>query len=68
MIESELSPFSYTIFVEFYEPNPVHHVIRATIEAFESLTPEEEEMLKGQIIKQIKQALSAGILVPGKVK
>jgi hypothetical protein len=62
-MEFPLSPFSYTILYEFQEANPVEQVIRSVLEAFESLTPEQEKMLKEKIIKQIKEALSAGILI-----
>jgi len=51
---------------EFQEPNPVNRVIQAVLEAFESLTPEQEEMLKEKIIQQIKEALLAGILIQDK--
>jgi rhamnogalacturonyl hydrolase YesR len=61
--ETRLSPFVYTILYEFQEPNPVEQVIPAVLAAFESLTPEEEEMLKQKIIQQIKEALLAGILI-----
>ena len=63
VLETRLSPFSYTILYEFQESSPVERVIRAVLEAFESLTPEEEEMLKEKIIQQVKEALLAGILV-----
>jgi hypothetical protein len=66
ILETRLSPFSYTILYEFQESNPVEGVIRAVLEAFESLTPEQEEMLKGKIIQQIKEALLAGILIQDK--
>jgi hypothetical protein len=62
-METRLSPFTYTILYEFQESNPVERVIRAVLDAFESLTPEEEEMLKEKIIQQIKEALLAGILI-----
>jgi hypothetical protein len=64
--ETRLSPFSYTILYEFQESNPVGGVIRAVIAAFESLTPEQEEMLKEKISQQIKEALLAGILIQDK--
>jgi hypothetical protein len=63
IMETRLSPFTYTILYEFQESNPVERVIRAVLDAFESLTPEEEEMLKEKIIQQIKEALLAGILI-----
>jgi hypothetical protein len=66
--EIPLSPFSYTILYEFQGLNPVERVIRAVLGAFESLTPEQEEMLKEKIIQQIKEALLAGILIQAKSK
>ncbi|MGD2090682.1 MAG: lanthionine synthetase LanC family protein [Candidatus Aminicenantes bacterium] len=63
IIETRLSPFSYTILYEFQESKPVEEVIPAVLAAFESLTPEQEEMLKEKIIQQIKEALLAGILI-----
>jgi len=63
VIETELSPFSYTILDEFREPRRVADVIPATIDAFEALTPDQEEMLKEKIIGQVKQALVSGILI-----
>jgi len=68
IIEIRLSPFSYTILYEFQESNPVEKVNQAVLEAFESLTPEQEEMLKEKIIQQIKEALLAGILIQVKHK
>lgn len=61
--EAQLSPFSYIIFYEFQEPKSVELVIRATFDAFESMTPQQEEMLKEKILLQIKEALLAGILI-----
>lgn len=66
IMETRLSPFSYTILYEFQESNPVEQVIQAVLAAFESLTPEQEEMLKEKIIQQIKEALLAGILIQDK--
>lgn len=66
ILETELSPFTYTILVEFCEPNRVDRVMEATIDAFESLTPEQETMLRGKIIDQIKHLLLSGILVEAK--
>jgi hypothetical protein len=66
VLETRLSPFIYTILYEFQEPNPVDRVIRAVLEAFEALTPEQEEMLKEKIIQQIKEALLSGILIQDK--
>ena len=63
VIETELSPFSYTILSEFREPRRVADVIPVTIDAFEALTPDQEEMLKEKIIGQVKQALVSGILI-----
>jgi hypothetical protein len=62
ILEVELSPFSYTILEELFEPNTVEHVIKSTIDAFESLTPEQETILEGKIIEQIRQVLMSGIL------
>lgn len=64
LLELELSPFSYTILGEFYPSNSVEKAIKGTIESFESLSAEEEEMLKERINQQVKQFLQAGILVP----
>jgi hypothetical protein len=66
ILETELSPFTYTILVEFCEPNRVDRVMEATIDAFEALTPEQETMLRGKIIDQIKHLLLSGILVEAK--
>jgi len=63
IMETPLSLFSYTILYEFQEPNPVEGVMQPVLDAFESLTPEEEEMLKEKIIQQVKEALLAGILI-----
>jgi hypothetical protein len=63
IMETRLSPFSYIILYEFQESKPVEEVIPAVLAAFESLTPEQEEMLKEKIIQQVKEALLAGILI-----
>jgi hypothetical protein len=63
IIETELSPFTYTILVEFQEANRVDRVIEATIDAFEALTPEQEKMLREKIVEQIKHLLLSGILI-----
>ncbi|MCP5053354.1 MAG: hypothetical protein GY940_39685 [bacterium] len=63
VMEAELTPFSYTVLNEFENPNPVKNAIRTTFDAYEDLNPEQEEMLKGKIIQQIKQALQSGILI-----
>jgi hypothetical protein len=61
--EYQLSPFVYTILYEFQKPAAVEQVIKVTIDAFEALSLEQEKTLKQTIIEQIKQALSAGILL-----
>jgi hypothetical protein len=66
ILETELSPFTYTILVELCEPNRVDRVMDATIDAFEALTPDQEKMLRGKIIDQIKHLLLSGILVEAK--
>ncbi|NIM11610.1 MAG: hypothetical protein GTO45_05905 [Candidatus Aminicenantes bacterium] len=66
ILETELSPFTYTILAELCEPNRVEQVMQATIDAFESLTPDQETMLRGKIIDQIKHLLLSGILVEAK--
>ena len=63
IMEEQLSPMSYTILNAFENGKDVKTTIQETIDAFETLTPEQENMLKGKIIEQIKQALLAGILV-----
>lgn len=63
VMEIPLSLFSYTILYEFQKSNSIEQVIPAVLEAFESLTPEQEEMLKEKIIQQVKEALLAGILI-----
>lgn len=63
VLEESLSPLSYTILGGFEEKNLVDNVRKDTINAFETLTPDQELMLTGKIIEQIKQALTAGILV-----
>lgn len=62
VLEEPLSPLSYTILGAFTEERVVEDVRKETIDAFESLTPDQEKMLTGKIVEQIKQALSAGIL------
>lgn len=64
ILEEPLSPMSYTILGGFEGGNTVADVHLLTIDAFETLTPEQEQMLTGKIIEQIKQALLAGILIP----
>jgi hypothetical protein len=64
IIEESLSPMSYTILGGFEGGNTVAGVQKLTIEAFETLTPDQEKMLTEKIIEQIKQALLAGILIP----
>ncbi|MCP5105108.1 MAG: hypothetical protein GY950_17095 [bacterium] len=63
VIEEPLSPLSYTILGAFEDGNTVENVRKETIDAFESLTPDQEKMLTGKIIEQIQHALTAGILV-----
>jgi hypothetical protein len=63
IMEAEISPFSYTILAAMEEPVSVADVITATIDAFESLTPEQEDMLKEKILQQIKQVMLAGIVL-----
>lgn len=65
VLEEVLSPLSYTILGGFEEANTVENVRKETIDAFEKLTPDQEKMLTGKIIEQIKQALLAGILIKG---
>ncbi len=67
IVELELTSFSYTILYEFQEMVSVEQVIQTTIGAFEALTAAEEEIVKGDSLLQIKQALLAGLLVPEKV-
>lgn len=64
VMEEKLSPLSYTILGTFEGGRKVEDARLETIEAFESLNPEQEQMLTGKIIEQIKQALQAAILVP----
>ncbi|MDQ1353314.1 MAG: hypothetical protein QG657_3620 [Acidobacteriota bacterium] len=64
ILEEPLSPMSYTILGGFEDGNTVANVRLLTINAFESLTPEQEQMLTEKIIEQVKQALLAGILIP----
>jgi len=61
--EIPLSAFAYTILFEFQEPNPVKNAVQATIEAFESVSPEEEIVLKDKIFHQVKEAIMSGVLV-----
>jgi len=66
IMESDLSPFSYTILAEFQDPCRVQDVIQSTIDAFETLEPEQEAMLREKALQQIRILLTAGILVqPG---
>ncbi|MCX6580678.1 MAG: hypothetical protein NT166_10905 [Candidatus Aminicenantes bacterium] len=64
ILEEPLSPMTYTILGGFEGGNTVESVRLLTIDAFETLTPEQERMLTEKIIEQIKQALLAGILIP----
>lgn len=66
VLEVELSPFSYTILAELYPENTVKQCIRGTVEAFDSLSPDEEKMLKEKILQQIRQFMQAAILLPKK--
>ncbi|MGE5342681.1 MAG: lanthionine synthetase LanC family protein [Candidatus Omnitrophota bacterium] len=61
--EIELSPFAYTILVEFQEPNQVDTVTRAVIAAFEELSPDEETMVKEKASEQIRRLVERGILI-----
>jgi len=63
VMEEPLSPLSYTILGSFSGERTVEDVRKETIDAFESLTPDQEKMLTEKIIEQIKQALLAGILI-----
>jgi hypothetical protein len=60
--ELALSPFSYNILEELREPTPVSHVIRAVVGESGALPPEQVETRTYQVIRQIKEALFAGIL------
>lgn len=64
ILEEPLSPMSYTILGGFEGGNSVANVCQLTIDAFETLTPDQEKMLTEKIFEQIKQALFAGILIP----
>ncbi len=64
VMEEHLSPFSYVVLTAFEEAHPVKDVVPEVIDAFESLSPEEEKILKDKIIEQVRVALSAGILLP----
>lgn len=64
ILEEPLSPMSYTILGGFEGGNSVANVRQLTIDAFETLTPDQEKMLTEKIFEQIKQALLAGILIP----
>lgn len=63
IMEEPLSPLSYIILSAFEKGKRVEKARVEAIDAFESLTPEQENMLTGKIIHQIKQALLAGILI-----
>jgi hypothetical protein len=63
IMEEPLSPLSYTILDAFEKGRQVEEARKETIDAFESLTPGQENMLTDKIIEQIKQALLAGILI-----
>lgn len=64
VMEEPLSPFSYVVLTAFEEAQLVKEAIPEVIDAFESLSPEEEKILKDKIIEQVRVALSAGILLP----
>lgn len=63
VMEEQLSPLSYTILGGFDGGKTVAAVRQETIDAFEVLTPDQEEMITDKVIEQIKQALLVGILV-----
>jgi hypothetical protein len=64
VMEEPLSPFSYVVLAAFEEAQLVKEAIPEVIDAFESLSPEEEKILQDKIIEQVLVALSSGILLP----
>lgn len=64
VVEEPLSPFSYVVLTEFEEARPVKDIIPDVVDAFESLSPEEERILQNKIIEQVRAALSSAILLP----
>jgi len=62
--EVRLSPFSFTLFQAFAGGNRVGTAMKELIDAFETLTPEEEESIREKAVEQMVYALKAGVLYP----
>lgn len=63
IVQVELSPFAYTILLEFQEACHATKALEATIEAFETLSPEQEVIIKEKFIQQVEQFVKSGVLV-----
>lgn len=61
--ESILSSFAYVILVEFKECKKVRDAVLSIIDLFGEVSAEEKNLITVEIISQIKEMLSAGILV-----
>ncbi|MCX6578906.1 MAG: hypothetical protein NT166_01825 [Candidatus Aminicenantes bacterium] len=61
--ESILSSFAYVILVEFRESKKVRDAFPSIIDSFGEISAEEKSFITAEIISQIKEMLSAGILV-----
>lgn len=60
--EVRLSPFSFTLFQAFAGGNQVKTAVKELIDAFETLAPEEEELIREKAVEQMVYALKAGVL------
>jgi len=61
--EENLSAFSEAVLMEFHEPATVGEVFNEVLAAFEELTEDEQELLRGKIVEQVRAALNSGILI-----
>ncbi len=61
--ESVLSSFAYVILAEFLECKKVRDVFPPIINSFGEVSTEEKNLITAEVISQIKEMLSAGILV-----
>lgn len=61
--ESILSSFAYVILAEFRESGNVRDAVPAIIDSFGEVSAEDKNLITTEIISQIKEMLSAGILV-----
>lgn len=64
IMQVELSPFAYTILLEFQDSCHARQALKNTTDAFESLTPEQETIIKEKFLQQVEQFVKSGVLVP----